>query len=110
MRNPHKPEIVVVDPRATETSMAATQHLAVYPKADLSLLYGVARLLIERDWIDRRYIAEHTSGFDQFAEFVGSYTLERVAAETRLSVDAIERFTETIHNGKRVSFWWTMGV
>ncbi len=48
MRNPHNPEIVVIDPRATETAMAATQHLPVRPKSDLTLLYGLARLLVER--------------------------------------------------------------
>ena len=37
MRNPHRPQIIVIDPRATETSMAATQHLALYPKSDLTL-------------------------------------------------------------------------
>src|SRR5205807_9213929 len=56
MRNPHRPEIVAIDPRATETTMAATQHLALYPKSDLMLLYGVARILIERGWIDRQFI------------------------------------------------------
>ena len=70
MRNPHHPEIIVIDPRATETSMAATQHLPLYPKSDLTLLYGIARILIERDWIDRDFIAAHTSGFEAFAEFV----------------------------------------
>jgi assimilatory nitrate reductase catalytic subunit len=110
MRNSHQPEIVVVDPRATETSMAATQHLAAYPKSDLALFYGVARILIERDWIDHEYIAAHTSGFEEFAEFVQAYSLEHVAAETQLEPEAIERFARTIHDGQRVSFWWTMGV
>jgi anaerobic selenocysteine-containing dehydrogenase len=110
MRNPYRPEIIVLDPRMTETAMAATQHLPLYPKSDLSLLYGVARLLIERDWIDRRYIAAHTEGFEDFARFVEPYTLERVAEETQLSAEAIERFARTIHAGARVSFWWTMGV
>src|SRR5581483_3662659 len=32
-RNPHKPEIIVVDPRKTETAMAATQHYALAPKS-----------------------------------------------------------------------------
>ncbi|HEY5921570.1 MAG TPA: molybdopterin-dependent oxidoreductase, partial [Kofleriaceae bacterium] len=39
-KNPHNPAIVVVDPRRTETSMAATQHLALRPKSDLVLFYG----------------------------------------------------------------------
>jgi anaerobic selenocysteine-containing dehydrogenase len=110
MRNPHRPEIVVVDPRATETTMAATQHLAAQPKSDLALFYGVARLLIDRDWIDRDFINAHTNKFEAFAEFVQDYTLDRVAADTRLAPEAIERFAQTIHEGKRVSFWWTMGV
>jgi hypothetical protein len=30
-RNPNKPEILVVDPRTTETAMAATQNYALRP-------------------------------------------------------------------------------
>jgi assimilatory nitrate reductase catalytic subunit len=110
MRNPRRPQIVVIDPRATETAMAASQHLPLYPKTDLTLLYGVARFLIARGWIDREFIDAHTAGFEEFAAFVGDYTLERVAEETRLSACAIERLAATIHQGERVSFWWTMGV
>ncbi len=43
MRNPHSPEIIVIDPRMTETAMNATQHLALAPKSDQSLFYGIAR-------------------------------------------------------------------
>ena len=110
MRNPHHPEIVVLDPRMTETAMNATLHLPLSPKSDQALLYGIARLLIERGWIDRTYIDAHTEDFAEFAAFVQPFTLERVAAETRLPPEQIERFAETIHAGERVSFWWTMGV
>ncbi|MBX7166279.1 MAG: nitrate reductase [Pirellulales bacterium] len=110
MRNPHRPQIIVVDPRATETSMAATQHLPVYPKSDLALFYGVARLLIERGWVDREFVDAHTTGYAEFAEFVQRFTLPEVAAATHLPVAAIEQFTTAIHRGERVSFWWTMGV
>jgi assimilatory nitrate reductase catalytic subunit len=67
-------------------------------------------MLIHRGWIDRNFIDEHTSGFDDFAAFVEAYPPERVADQTRLPIDAIEQFAATIHAGKRVSFWWTMGV
>jgi assimilatory nitrate reductase catalytic subunit len=110
LRNPHNPAIVVIDPRATETSMAATLHLPLYPKSDLALLYGIARILIEHGWIDHQFIANHTSGFESFAGFVEAFTLDRVSEETRLPVSAIEQFARLIHEGKRVSFWWTMGV
>jgi assimilatory nitrate reductase catalytic subunit len=110
MRNPHQPEIVVIDPRFTETAMLARQQLPVAPKSDLILLYGVARILIERGWIDRDFIAAHTSGFEDFAAFVAPYTLARVVEETGLPAEKVERLARTIHLGERVSFWWTMGV
>jgi len=109
-RNPHSPEIVVVDPRMTETAMAATQHYALRPKSDLTLLYGIAHLLIAHGWIDRAYIDAHTRGFDDFAEHVAAFPPPRVAAETGLSAADLEQFAATIHGGDRVSFWWTMGV
>ncbi len=110
MRNKHKPEIIVIDPRRTETAMAATLHLPLAPKSDMDLFYGIARILIERGWINREFINAHTNGFDSFAEFVLPFTLDRVVAATGLSAESIERFATLIHEGKRVSFWWTMGV
>src|SRR5206468_2352293 len=42
LRNKKRPAILVIDPRKTETAMNATQHLALRPKSDLTLLYGLA--------------------------------------------------------------------
>ena len=110
MKNPHDPAIIVVDPRRTETAMAATEHLALRPKSDLTLFYGVAALLVERGWIDRAFIDAHTTGFDAMAAHVAPFTLARTAEATGLAPEAIERLAERIHRGRRVSFWWTMGV
>lgn len=110
MRNLHRPEIIVIDPRMTETAMNATQHLAVLPKGDLPLLYGVARILIENEWIDREFIERSTSGFDAFADYVAQYTEERVRSESGISAEQLDRVAAIISQGKRVSFWWTMGV
>ena len=109
-RNPHKPKIIVLDPRKTETAMAATHHYALKPKSDLVLLYGLAYILIKRGWIDQRYIIDHTTGFEVLREHVQTYTPDYVAQVTGLSLEQIEEFVSLIHEGKRVSFWWTMGV
>jgi assimilatory nitrate reductase catalytic subunit len=109
-KNPNRPTIVVVDPRKTETAMAATLHLAPRPKSDLALLYGVANLLISEGWIDRAFVDAHTSGFDAFAAHAAAFTPERTARETGVDAAVLRTLAETIHRGKRVSFWWTMGV
>ena len=109
-RNQNSPEIIVIDPRVTETAVAATAHYQLQPKSDLTLLYGVARLLIEHDWVDQDFIARSTEGYGEFAAHVQSFTLERVSEVTGLIPAAIERLASSIHDGRRVSFWWTMGV
>jgi len=110
MRNPHHPEIIVVDPRATETAMAATQHYAIQPKSDLVLLYGLAHLLIKMEAVKRDFINAHTSGYDEFASFVESFTPTATFTATGITEERLHRFAQTIADGKRVSFWWTMGV
>ncbi|HEV2946720.1 MAG TPA: molybdopterin-dependent oxidoreductase, partial [Gemmataceae bacterium] len=110
LRNPCRPRIIVVDPRRTETAMAATTHLPVRPKSDLELFYGLAQILIAKGWINRPFIDAHTNDFDQFAAYVIPYTPERVAETTGIPVETLEQVARTIHEGSRVSFWWTMGV
>lgn len=109
-RNRHRPAIIVVDPRKTETAMAATLHLPIAPKSDLALFYGIGRLLIQAGRIDREFIAAHTTGFDEYARHVDDFTPERVAAETGIDEATLHQVAEIIGGGQRVSFWWTMGV
>src|SRR5262249_8270439 len=91
-------------------AMAATLHVAPRPKSDLALLYGVAQVLVERGWIDRAFVDAHTTGFDAFAAHLQAYTPERVSRDSGVDEATGRALAETIHRGRRVSFWWTMGV
>ena len=103
-------KVVVIDPRRSETAMNADFHYQLKPRTDLTLLCTIASLLIERDWIDHDFIGEHTNHYEEYSDFVKSFTLDRCAAVTGLRTEEILELTELIHSGKAVSFWWTMGV
>ena len=103
-------KIIVIDPRRSETAMNADHWYGLRWRSDLLLLYTIAHLLIEKDYLDHRFIKEHTEHFEEFKEFAKAYTLERGARGTGLSEEQILELVELIHSGKRVSFWWTMGV
>ncbi len=109
-RNPHRPALVVVDPRVTETAMAATDHVAPRPASDLTLLYGVAHLLVRDGHMDRAYVEAHTTGADAYIAHVAAFGPERVATETGVPVEQLERLATLVGTGERVSLWWTMGV
>lgn len=110
LRNRRKPDIVVLDPRRTETASAATLHVPLAPKSDLTLLYGFAAALIARGAVDRDFVAAHTSGFDEFARFVAAFTPERACAAARIPRVMFDDVVERLATRKRVSYWWTMGV
>ena len=110
LRNKKSPTILVVDPRKTETAMAATRHFAIQPKSDLTLLYGLAHLLLENGWIDPAFIERRTNHFSEFSQFIRQWTPDIVSTATGLSVEELQGFAAAIHKGKAVSFWWTMGV
>lgn len=110
MMNRRSPEIVVIDPRLTETALASTLHVALRPKSDLVLLYGLAHGLIAAGAVKRDFVAAHTEGFAAFEGFVAEFTLERTARETGVPEETLRRLVELIAHRERVSFWWTMGV
>jgi anaerobic selenocysteine-containing dehydrogenase len=110
LKNRNNPKIIVVDPRLTETASAATHHLAIRPKGDLPLLYGLAAELIAQGWVDQKYIEESTSGFADFESFLKDWSAERGAEEAGISLEELKTLAQNIHEGERVSFWWTMGV
>lgn len=110
MMNKRDPTIIVVDPRKTETAMLAAQHVALRPKSDLTLLYGLARQLIAIGAVKHDFLAAHTTGFAEFEAFVAEFTLERTATESGVPAADLIRCAESIARGERVSFWWTMGV
>ncbi len=110
VRNKHKAKIIVIDPRKTETASAATHHYPIQPKSDLYLLYTIAKILIRNDQIDHKYIKKNTNGFNQFKDFVSDFSLTEAAKRTEIDKDDILELCNHISTGKRVSFWWTMGV
>jgi assimilatory nitrate reductase catalytic subunit len=110
MRNRRNPQIIVIDPRTTETAQVATQHVALKPKGDLALFYALAHCIIRDGRIDPSSIA-NTTGYEEFAQFVKAYDPASVVERTGLSTETIEQLAHTVSEpGKRVSWWWTMGI
>jgi anaerobic selenocysteine-containing dehydrogenase len=110
MRNRRNPEIIVIDPRATETAQAATRHVMLKPKGDLALLYALAHCILRDGRTDPASI-ERTEDLEQFKVFLADYAPEAVAERTGMEVEEIESLARTVSEpGKRVSWWWTMGV
>ena len=92
----HGAKIIVVDPRITPIARTCDLFLPIKPGRDIALFNGVLQLMIENDWLDHDFIANHTVGFDAVAEHVREWTPARTAQVTGIAEKAIRQAAE----------WW----
>lgn len=91
-RNPNL-QIVVCDPRRTDTAAVADLHLAIQPGTDVMLFNGMLHILLWENWIDADYIAAHTSGLDALKDLVRDYTPFAVAQVCGITKEALLQAT-----------------
>ncbi|WP_394839233.1 FdhF/YdeP family oxidoreductase [Pendulispora rubella] len=83
---------------------------------DAALLQGVMKLLVERDRknpgsvIDRAFVAEHTSGWDDFVEGLEKTTWEEIVASSGVDRTMIEQLADIVGRGKRMIILWCLGL
>jgi ferredoxin-nitrate reductase len=107
---PNPPAMLAVDPRPTPVARAADLHLAVRPGTNVALLNGLLRLIIRHGWVDERYVAEHTLGFDKLAALVDGYPVGRVAEICDLRPADVERAAELLGTSRRLFSTVLQGV
>jgi assimilatory nitrate reductase catalytic subunit len=76
----HGAKIIVLDPRVTPLARTADLFVPVRPGGDIGVLNGMLRVMIQRGWIDRAFIAAHTRGWEAVVEAVEPYTPEHAGA------------------------------
>ncbi|MGH9874152.1 MAG: molybdopterin oxidoreductase family protein [Pyrinomonadaceae bacterium] len=89
-------KIIVVDPRITPIARTCDLFLPIKPGRDSALFNGILHLMIENDWLDHDFIANHTVGFEAVAEHVRDWNPKRTAEVAGVSERAIRQAAE----------WW----
>ncbi len=102
--------LFAVDPRRTASAAFADTWLGLDVGTDIALANGVAREVIAAGLIDREFIDHATIGFDEFAEGVAPWTLERTAETTGLPAEQIREFAHAIGTARRLQLCWTLGI
>ena len=70
--------VVVIDPVRHRTAERADQHVALRAGTDAAFALGLCNV-IAKEGVDPSFIAEHTSGWDEFAASLDQYSPDRVA-------------------------------
>ena len=77
-------QLVVIDPRRSQTARAADLHLAPTPGSDGILAHGLAHVLAAEGLHDEAWLSSHAVGWPQLRERLALYPPDRVASLTGL--------------------------
>lgn len=86
-------------------------HLPIRINADMAFLKGLSKILLEDETaIDRNFIEEKTSGFNEFAEALKQVSWEDITEQCGLTLEQIKAAAEIIKNSKKIITCWAMGL
>ncbi len=81
--------IVTIDVRETEAAAQSDEVLLIRPGSDPALALALMHVIIGEGLCDRKFVENHTVGFDQLAEHVRAYPPDWAARETGIPAERI---------------------
>ncbi|MCX7385704.1 MAG: FdhF/YdeP family oxidoreductase [Planctomycetales bacterium] len=88
----------------------ASQYVQPHIGGDLALLTGIAKDVIERSGHDKKFIAEHTEGFEDFLQTVQATSWNEIVTQSGVDRDTIRGIADQYVNAKNVVIAWCMGI
>ena len=89
-------QVVVVDPRRTETASLADRHVFIRPGTDALLLFGLLHVLYAENLARPGRLSALADGEDEVRSLTASFTPERVAGPTGVPADEIRRIAREL--------------
>ncbi|WP_372874659.1 molybdopterin-dependent oxidoreductase [Pseudomonas sp.] len=103
-------QIIVIDPRRTDTCDLADLHLPIIPGSDVALFHGILHILMWEGWIDRAYIDAHTEGFEALKTLVRDYSPQMVSELCGISQESLQQCARMIGSAPSFLSLWCMGL
>ncbi|HEY0818204.1 MAG TPA: molybdopterin-dependent oxidoreductase [Rhizobacter sp.] len=103
-------QLVVVDPRRTETAEIASRHIAIRPGGDAFLMLGMVHTLFAEKLVRLGRIAEHVAGVDTLRDAIAPFTPEAVSARCGIEADGIRQLARDLAKAERAAVYGRLGT
>ncbi len=99
-----------VDPRRSETAQWADVWLGIDVGTDIPLANAVGREIISAGLVNEEFVARATRGYEEYADAVEAWTLERAADVTGVPAEAIRELAHAYAKAPTAQICWTLGI
>ena len=103
-------QLIVVDPRRTETAEIASRHLPIRPGGDAFLMLGMVHTLFAEGLVRLGRLAEHTAGVEALRDAVAPFTPDAVAARCGVAADTIRALARDLAKAERAAVYGRLGT
>ena len=103
-------QLIVIDPRRTETAALANAHHFIRPGADVFLLAAMVHTLFEEALVTLGAVAEWVVGVEAVREAVAPFTPELAAARCGMPADTIRALTRQLASTPRAAVYARIGT
>ncbi|WP_407313937.1 molybdopterin-dependent oxidoreductase [Desulfosporosinus sp. SB140] len=104
-------KLVVIDPVLTSTASKADLYLQIKPSTDGALALGMARYILDNNWVDWEYARANSVGFDEWIDYLKkNVTLDWAAEKTGVPADIIKEIAREYATSKPASIWVGYGM
>jgi molybdopterin-dependent oxidoreductase alpha subunit len=101
-------------PSSPESALMGTKLMdefyQIQTGGDIAFLNGTLKELVERDWVDRDFIAKHTTGWAALVAALAEQDWNMLERSSGASRDDMRRFAASIHQARTGIFVWSMGI
>ncbi len=86
-------KIIVIDPIYTDTAKLADIYIRVNPGTDGALALAIAKLIINKNLYDKKYIESYVIGFEEYKNYIDTLDLGYLSKECGVDISTIEKLT-----------------
>src|SRR5947207_2128101 len=103
-------KLIVADPRRSDLARHATHFLQFKPDTDVALLNAMIHSIIAEDLVDKKFIADRTSGFEALKENAKNFSPEKMAPVCGVPAQTIREVARLYATSKASMILWGMGI
>jgi len=103
-------KVYAVDPRRAKTAEWADAWLGLDVGTDVALAYGIGREIIHAGLVNEAFVANATTGFEEYIAACEPWTLEVTSRETGVPADLIRQLAHDYAKAERAQICWTLGI
>ena len=103
-------KLIIIEPYNSDIALHSSHFLQLRPGTDVLLLNAMMHVIINENLHNKKFIDEHTNGFEKIIETIKNYPPEKVSPICGIEVNVIKEVARLYATSESSIIFWGMGI